>query len=55
MARQGMSIVLVEHSLDLAISLAQQIYILSKGEVVWHAADPTLLTEEVRLKHLGVG
>ena len=55
MAAQGMSIVLVEHSLDLAISLADSIYILSKGEIVWQSEDPSLLTEDVRMKHLGVG
>jgi branched-chain amino acid transport system ATP-binding protein len=55
MAARGMSIVLVEHSLDLAISLANRIYILSKGEIVWHAEDSSLLTEDVRMKHLGVG
>ena len=55
MAAQGMSIVLVEHSLDLAISLADSIYILSKGEIVWQSEDPSLVTEDVRMKHLGVG
>jgi branched-chain amino acid transport system ATP-binding protein len=55
MAAQGMSIVLVEHSLDLAISLADRIYILSKGEIVWHSDDSSLLNEDVRMRHLGVG
>jgi len=55
MAAQGMSIVLVEHSLDLAISLAKRIYILSKGQIVWQAEDSSLLTEDLRMKHLGVG
>ena len=55
MAAQGMSIVLVEHSLDLAISLAKRIYILSKGEIVWQAEDLSLLSEDLRMKHLGVG
>jgi ABC-type branched-subunit amino acid transport system ATPase component len=55
MAAQGMSIVLVEHSLDLAISLADRIYILSKGEIVWHSDDSSSLNEDVRMRHLGVG
>jgi branched-chain amino acid transport system ATP-binding protein len=55
MAAQGMSIVLVEHSLELAIALAKRLYILSKGEIVWQADDPSELSEEVRIKHLGVG
>ena len=55
LARAGLSILLVEHSLDLAIELGRRIYILGKGEIVWHSDTPADLTEEVRVKYLGVG
>jgi branched-chain amino acid transport system ATP-binding protein len=54
-AARGMSILLVEHSLDLAISLARKLYIVSKGSIVWDSADPAELTDSVRDQYLGVG
>jgi ABC-type branched-subunit amino acid transport system ATPase component len=55
LAREGMSILLVEHSLDLAIALASRIYILDKGEIVWQSRNPAELTDALRVKYLGVG
>jgi branched-chain amino acid transport system ATP-binding protein len=54
-AAQGMSILLVEHSLDLAISLASNLYIVSKGRIVWNSSDSAALTDSVRDRYLGVG
>ena len=54
-ARQGVSILLVEHSLDQAISMAQRIYVMNKGAIVYQTNDPADMTEEVRQRYLGVG
>jgi branched-chain amino acid transport system ATP-binding protein len=54
-AAQGMSILLVEHSLDLAISLARNLYIVGKGRIVWQSNDSSELTGAVREQYLGVG
>jgi ABC-type branched-subunit amino acid transport system ATPase component len=50
-----MSIFLVEHSLDQAISLARRLYIMNKGQIVFESNNALDLTEEVREKYLGVG
>ena len=55
LAREGMSILLVEHSLEQAIALASRIYIMSKGRVEFDATDAHALTDEVRERYLGVG
>lgn len=55
LAREGMSILLVEHSLQQAIALASGIYIMSKGRIVYRTNDPSDLNDEVREKFLGVG
>lgn len=55
LARSGMSIFLVEHSLDQAISLARRLYIMNKGQIVFESNNALDLTEEVREKYLGVG
>ncbi len=52
---RGCSILLVEHSLDVALSLATRGYIMSKGEIVFHGSrDEIQGNEEVRKKYLEV-
>lgn len=55
LARSGMSIFLVEHSLDQAISLARRVYIMNKGQIVFESNNALDLTDDVREKYLGVG
>ena len=55
LASKGMSILLVEHSLEQAIALASRIYIMNKGKIVFETTDPAALTDEVRERFLGVG
>ena len=55
LAKGGMSIFLVEHSLEQAIALASALYIMNKGRIVFQSKDPDALTNEVREKFLGVG
>jgi branched-chain amino acid transport system ATP-binding protein len=53
--KKGCSILLVEHSLDVALSLATRGYIMSKGEIVFHGTrDELESNEEVRKKYLEV-
>ncbi|MBI4284515.1 MAG: ABC transporter ATP-binding protein, partial [Chloroflexi bacterium] len=53
--QSGLSILLVEQNLPLALSVADFVYIISRGTVVY-AATPKELSgnEEVRVKYLGV-
>lgn len=52
---KGCSILLVEHSLDVALSLATRGYIMSKGEIVFQGSrDDLANNEEVRKKYLEV-
>lgn len=55
LAGEGMSILLVEHSLEQAIAMASRIYIMSKGSIVFETDESSALTDEVREMHLGVG
>ena len=55
LAKEGMAIFLVEHSLEQAISLANDVYIMNKGRIVFQSSDPGAFTSEVRRKFLGVG
>lgn len=51
----GLSILLVEHNLPLALKLADSCVILSSGEVVWRGAPATLSGDpELMTQHLGV-
>ena len=53
--RSGLSIFLVEQNYGLAIDLADTIYILSNGQVVWQGSASELeSTAPVRETHLGV-
>ena len=51
----GLSILLVEQNLPLALSVADRVHILSRGQIV-HSSTPAELTanEEVKSRHLGV-
>jgi len=51
----GISILLVEQNLHLALEVAHYIYVLSKGIVVYESTPEELGTnEEVKTKHLGI-
>ena len=53
--REGLSILLVEQNLPLALSVADRTHILSRGQIV-HSAPPDelLANEEVKSRYLGV-
>lgn len=53
--REGHAILLVEHSLEEAIALADRLYIMNKGRIVFETEDSAALTLEVRQRFLGVG
>lgn len=51
----GFSILLAEQSLHLALEVADYVYIMSKGTIVYESAPQQLRdNEEVKVKHLGV-
>lgn len=51
----GISILLVEQNLSLALSVADYIYIISKGEIVHEATPQDLVAnEEIKAQHLGL-
>lgn len=50
----GFSILLVEQNLDMALALANYIYIMGKSKIVYESAPEDLrINDEVRAKHLG--
>ena len=52
---KGCSILLVEHSIEVALSMAGRAYIMSKGQVVFHGSREEIQgNEEVRKKYLEV-
>jgi branched-chain amino acid transport system ATP-binding protein len=54
--KSGLSILLVEQNLKMALSIADYVYIVSKGKIVYEST-PKLLweDEEAKRRHLGVG
>ena len=54
--QQGISILLVEQNLNMALHLADQVYIVNKGQIVY-AGSPAELAEnsDAQTMHLGVG
>jgi branched-chain amino acid transport system ATP-binding protein len=55
MQRKGHAIILVEHTLDIALKMAQRVYVMSKGEIVWGGTKDEFSTDEgVRKKYLEV-
>lgn len=52
---QGLAIFLVEQNYRLAVSSADKVYVLSKGQVVWEGTPDELEdSDDVRNEHLGV-
>ncbi len=52
---RGCSILIVEHSIDVALSLAQRAYVMSKGKIVFEGTGEALYGDEgVRKKYLEV-
>jgi branched-chain amino acid transport system ATP-binding protein len=53
--REGLSILLVEQNLPLALSVADTVHVLSRGQIV-HSGTPQALTvnEDVKARYLGV-
>ena len=52
---EGHSILLVEHAIDVALGLAKQAYVMSKGTIVFSGTSQELYAdEEVRKKYLEV-
>jgi branched-chain amino acid transport system ATP-binding protein len=53
--REGLSILLVEQNLPLALSVVDRVHILSRGQIV-HTCSPAALAadDEVKSRHLGV-
>jgi branched-chain amino acid transport system ATP-binding protein len=53
--RSGLSILLVEQNLGLALSVADRVHVLSRGQIV-HTGTPAELmrNEEVKARYLGV-
>lgn len=51
----GLSILLVEQNLGLALAVADEIYVMERGEIVYHGAPEELdANAEVKKKYLGV-
>jgi branched-chain amino acid transport system ATP-binding protein len=51
----GLAIVLVEQNLPLALAVADTVYIISKGRVVFHGDPDIIRTDDgVRTNHLGI-
>ncbi len=52
---EGLSILLVEQNLSLALGVSDYVYILSKGEIVYQSKPEELRNNrEIQVKHLGV-
>lgn len=53
--RQGISVLLVEQKLSIALELADRIYVISKGMIQWHGTSEQLRSsEEIRKSYLEV-
>ena len=51
---RGLSILLVEHNLELALTLADEVYILDDGRVAYHGSPEELARDrETQLRYLG--
>lgn len=52
---EGLSILLVEQNVPLALRLADRVYVMSKGQIVYHGSPAALAAdEEVKRRFLGV-
>jgi branched-chain amino acid transport system ATP-binding protein len=53
--REGLSILLVEQNVPLALRVADRVYVMNKGQIVYHGAPAELdANEEVKRRFLGV-
>jgi branched-chain amino acid transport system ATP-binding protein len=53
--REGLSILLVEQNLPMAVSVADRVHVLNRGEIVYSGAPAALLAnEDVKSRYLGV-
>ncbi len=53
--QSGFSILLVEQNLSLALEVADYVYILSKGQIVYESTPDQLRNdEEIKVRYLGV-
>jgi branched-chain amino acid transport system ATP-binding protein len=51
--RSGLSILLVEQSLDVCLRLADELYIIDGGRIVWHGSGEELAASDgIRARHL---
>ena len=54
--RAGLSIFLVEQNLGLALAVADEVYVLDRGEIVYHSSPHALSADhDVKQRYLGVG
>ena len=52
---QGLTVLLVEQKLSFVLALADYVYIMSKGKIVYHSVPEDLWkNEEVKARHLGI-
>lgn len=52
---QGLTILLVEQKLSFALEVADYVYIMSKGKIVYHSTpDELRRNEDVKARHLGI-
>ena len=53
--QQGTAVLLVEQNLAFALALADHVYIMSKGQIVYHSAPAALRNDhEVKARYLGI-
>ena len=53
--QSGLSILLVEQNLNMALELADYVYIISKGQIVYESTPDKLKdSEEIKAKFLGI-
>lgn len=52
---QGVSILLVEQSIDMALELAERVYVMLKGQIVFHGkSDELVATEDIKRRYLEI-
>jgi branched-chain amino acid transport system ATP-binding protein len=52
---QGLTVLLVEQKLSFALEVADDVYVMSKGKIVYHCTpDELWKNEEVKARHLGI-
>jgi branched-chain amino acid transport system ATP-binding protein len=52
---EGLSILLVEQNVPLALRVADRVYVMSKGQIVYHGSPSELnANEDVKRRFLGV-